>query len=79
MPEACEGKENSQKGTGADKGKEVSVVPATNAVVEPNTVMILGVDAVVADTAVVTARRSPDVAGFAIFHGYVHRCGRRAG
>lgn len=78
MSEACKSEKDSQKGTGADKGEEVPVIAPANAVVEPNTVVILSVYAVVADTAVVATRRSPDVAGFAILYRYFHGCVRRA-
>lgn len=74
MSEACKSEEDSQKGTGADKGEEVAVVAPANAVVEPNTVVILSVYAVVTDTAVVATRRSPDVAGFAVLYRYFHGC-----
>jgi hypothetical protein len=52
--------------------KEVAVVPPTNAVVEPHTVMIVSFDAVVAHSTMVATRGSPDVAGLAVLDGHFH-------
>lgn len=57
----------------ANKGEEVSVVSASNAVVKPHAMMVLRLNAIIAEPAVVGTRRSPDVAGAAMpnrdFHG----------
>jgi hypothetical protein len=57
----------------ANKGEEISVVSASDAVVKPHAVMVLRLNAIIAEPAVVGARRSPDVAGAAMpnrdFHG----------
>lgn len=50
-----------------DKCEKVAVVAPADAVVEPHTVVVLGFYAVVAKTAMVGARRAPDIAGFAVF------------
>jgi hypothetical protein len=55
-----------ERATG-NESEEVPVVPSSHAVVEPEAMVVLRLDAVVADAAVVAARRAPDVAGFAEF------------
>lgn len=67
-PDHQEGKD----GRGAHKCKEIAIVPAAHAVIEPNTVVIERLDTVVADATVITPRRSPDVTGLAVFHRHVH-------
>lgn len=63
-----------------DKCEKVAIVSSTNAVVEPHTVMILRLNAVVTYTTVMGPRRSPDVAALAElgwdFHGCVSAGGR---
>lgn len=59
----------SENGGGSHEREEVPVVAAPDAVVKPDTVVVLGFDAVIADAAVVAARRAPDAAGAAIFYG----------
>lgn len=56
-----------------DKGEEIAVVSSSNTVVKPHAVVVLGLDAVVAQPAVVCSRRSPKVACFAVFRRYFHR------
>jgi hypothetical protein len=65
-------KKEAQQSCRTHKDEEVAVVAATHAVVEPNTVMVLSFNAVVADTTVMRARRSPYVAAFAILGGNFH-------
>lgn len=60
------------------KGEEVSIVAASDAVVQPHAVMILGLDTIVADAAVVCARRAPDVTRLAVLGWDLH-CGRGRG
>ena len=59
------------------EGEEVPVVSAPDAVVEPDAVVVRGLDAVVAHPTVVGSRGPPDVAGFTVLGRYLHRCGRR--
>ena len=67
-----------QQGRGRDKYKEETVVAASDAIVEPNTVVILCLDAIVANPTVMGAGRAPDVAAFAVFGGHLHcRIARR--
>lgn len=63
----------------ADESKEKSVVASTNAIVEPDTVVVECLDTVVTDSAVITSRWSPDVAGLAVLDWDVHRCCIRSG
>lgn len=58
-----------ENGGGCHECEKVPVVAAANAVVKPDTVVVLCFDAIVADAAVVAARRTPDAAGTAIFYG----------
>jgi hypothetical protein len=62
----------SQEGARANESKEIAIVSATNTVVEPHAVMIEGFHAVVADTAVIAARRPPNITCLAVFHRHVH-------
>ncbi len=63
----------------ADKSKEIAVVATTHTVVEPDAVVVLGLDAVVAQAAVVGAGRPPDAACLAVLGGHLHRGGFRVG
>ena len=54
-------------------GEEEAVITSADAIIEPNTVMVMPIDTVVADTAMMGTRRSPNVAGSAVFHRYFHR------
>ena len=60
-------------GRGSEEREEVSIIASADTVIYPDTVMVGRLNAIVAETAVVSTRRSPDVAGFAIlcrhFHG----------
>lgn len=51
-----------------EEHEEVSVVSATNAVVDPRTVMVEHLDAVIANGAMRTPRRSVELAGNAPLH-----------
>lgn len=55
-----------------DKCKEIAVVAAANTIIEPDTMMIMSLDAVIANPAMMTTRWSPDVAGFAVFDWHLH-------
>lgn len=59
----------SQQGRRGNKCEEVSVVAFSDTVVQPDAMMVVTLDAVVAHPAVVSSRWSPDVAGSAVFHG----------
>jgi hypothetical protein len=62
MRQRCSKEEKSQNRSASDEGKEISVIAASNASVEPDTVMILGFDTVVAHAAMMSARGSPEIA-----------------
>ena len=66
--------EKCQAKNGSNKCEKVAVVASTNTIVEPDAMVIKRFHAVVTDSAVIAARRPPDVAGFAIFDRQVH-CG----
>lgn len=72
MSQAGEGQQKPEHSTSSDKTKEISVVASAHAVVEPDTVMIQRLNTVVANSAVVTSRGSPDVTRFAVLDRYVH-------
>lgn len=55
MPQAGEGKKDTEKRSGTDEGEKKSVVTPANAIVNPHAVMILGFYTVVADTAMVAS------------------------
>lgn len=64
------GGENCGRG---DKCKEISVIAFSDTVIEPDTVVVVGLDTVIAEAAVMSTRRAPDVASPAVlnrdFHG----------
>lgn len=66
--------EYSKKRRTADECEKVSVIPAANTVVEPDTVMILGFNTVVAKAAVMGTRRPPDITRPAVLGRDLH-CG----
>ena len=79
VTEAAKCQEDAQKRARSDKSEEVAIIASANAVVEPEAMMILCFGAVVANATVMSARRSPYVAGLAVFgrnlHGGVGRPG----
>jgi hypothetical protein len=58
------------------EGEEVTVVATTDTIVDPHTVMILRLDAVIADSTVVTSWWTPDIASLAILYGHLHGSSR---
>lgn len=70
MPETGGPQVDAEKGARGDKGEEVPVIAPPDAVVEPQAVVVLRVNAVVAHAAVMAARRSPDVARLAVLGRY---------
>jgi hypothetical protein len=61
-----------EQSRGANEHEEVPIITTSDAVIEPDTMMILGLDAIVANTTVMGTRRSPDVAAFAILGWNLH-------
>lgn len=63
-----------------DKGEEVTVISTANAIIEPDAVMVVTFDAIIAHATMMTTRGSPDITRLAVldgdFHGSCRRCGR---
>ena len=57
----------------AYESKKVSIVSSPDAIVDPGAVVVLSLNAVVTDSAVMAPRRPPDVARFAIFGRVLER------
>jgi hypothetical protein len=77
LGEICTQDEETQYCTEGKECEEISVVSASDAIVDPNTMVVLGLDTVVANSTVVTSRRTPDVASFAVFGWHFHSSGGR--
>ena len=67
VPNACAEEVDSQKRSAKHESEEVAVVPPADAVVEPDAVMVLSLDTIIAYSAVVAARWTPDIACLAVF------------
>ncbi len=65
--------EESHERPGAHEREEVAIIPTANAIVEPNAVVIVSLDAVVTDSTVMSPGRSPNITCPAIFHWHLHR------
>ena len=72
MPEAGESKEHPKEGAKTDKGKEIPVVAPPDAIIQPDTMMILSFDTIVANSAMMATRRPPYIAGLAVLGRDVH-------
>lgn len=72
----CSKKEPGQECPGHDEDKELAVVSAANAIVEPDAVVVLRLDASVAYPTVVRSGWSPDLTGLAEFDRHLHGCSR---
>lgn len=71
----CEGRADEvhcKQGRGGDEGEEVAIVAAPDAVVEPYTVVVGGLDTVVAHAAVVRTWRTPNLACLTILGRDLH-------
>ena len=71
----CQRGSHKIQGTNRRSGEEceeVSIIASSDAVVDPDTMMIGRLDAVVAEAAVVSPGRSPDVAGLAVLCRHFH-------
>lgn len=64
----------SQKRTCRKEHEEIPVIATAYTVVDPDAMVVLRFDAVVADAAVVAPGWSPDIAGFAVLCGHFHGC-----
>jgi hypothetical protein len=62
-----------EKSAGRNKGKEITIVAATDAVVQPHAVVVQCFHTVVTPSTVVATRRSPDVTSLAILYRDIHR------
>jgi hypothetical protein len=72
MCQAGSEQEKAHDGTRCHERQKVAVVAAANAIVEPNTVMILRFDAGITHAAMVCSWRAPDIARFAEFDRHFH-------
>ena len=72
MGQTSREKEKSEQCGSTYENKKVAVVSASDTVVKPDAMMVLGLDAVVTHAAVVCARGAPDVAAFAVLGGHLH-------
>lgn len=73
----CQGgadKVQGKYGCRADEGEKIAVVATANAVVEPYTVMVLGLNTVVAQAAMMSAWRTPQLARLAVLDRDLHCC-----
>jgi len=66
-------------GAGCDKDKEVPIVALADTVVEPDAVMVVRLDAVVAEAAMVSAWGTPNIACPTVLHRNLHGSGSRFG
>lgn len=72
LSETRKGQVNAEKCTRGDERKEIAIIATANAIVQPDAVVIQCFDTIIAYSAVITSRWSPDVAGFAVFDRNVH-------
>ena len=75
LGKTCTKEEEPNDCSSCNEGEEISVIAASNAVVEPDTVMILSLNTIITYSAMVSSRRSPYIASFAIFGGDFHGSG----
>jgi len=71
--------EETKNGTGSNEGEEVTVVSSTNAVIKPDTMMVLCLDTVVTYSTMVASRRPPNIASLAVLGWHFHGGSRRLG
>jgi len=80
LSDACAEKKYPTKSAGCDESKEIAVVATSDTIVEPNAVMVLSFNAIVANSTMMTTRWPPDIAGSAVLgrnlHGRSFRLGR---
>jgi len=74
LGETCSKKVEAEDSAGRDKGKEVPVIAPAYTIVEPDAMVVLRFDAVVAYSAMVTPCWAPDIASFAVFSRNFHCC-----
>ncbi len=72
MAQTRESQIRAQKCPDRNKAKEVSVVSPSDAIVQPDTMMVLRFYTVVADPTMMRSGRSPDVARFTVLDRIVH-------
>ena len=74
MGQARSEKKKAEQCTRTDKCEEIAIVATSNAIVEPNTVVILRFNTIVTNAAMMGSRRAPDVAALAVLGWYLHCC-----
>jgi hypothetical protein len=72
VSKTCKGEINTKNRAGGDECEEVSIIAAAHAVVEPDTVMIQGLDTVIAYSTVIAPWWPPNVAGLAVLDWNIH-------
>lgn len=72
MSKTSSKEEESEYGACSNEGEEITVISASNTIVEPDTVMVQGFNAVVAYSAVIATRWTPDAAGLAVLYWHIH-------
>ena len=65
---------DAEYGSGCEHGEEVAVVAFSDTVVDPHTMMIMSLNAVIAQSTMVRAGRSPNVAGSTVLDWNLHSC-----
>ena len=78
VTEATEYKVKPQQRACAYKAEEIAIVSSPDTIIDPHTVMIQALNAIVADPAMMASWRPPNVAGLTIFSRHVHSGVRRA-
>ena len=74
LPQRGADEVHGEKGGRRHEGKEVSVVPPPDTVVNPNAMVVLGFHAVVTDAAMMGSGRPPEVTRLTVLRGDLHRC-----
>jgi hypothetical protein len=77
LGKACAKKVETKEGGERDEGEKVAVVASSNTIVQPDTMMVLSFNAVVAYSAMMTSWWTPDVTSLAVLSGYFHRSSLR--
>ena len=79
VPKTSKREEEAKDGARAYESNKIPIIASADAIVDPYTVVVLCLYAVVADPAMVTAWRPPDVASLAVFGRNIHRSSRGSG
>ena len=72
VAKATKGQECTQEGTPADKSEEEAIIASPYAIINPDTVMVYSLNAIIAHPTMVAPWRPPNVAGFTVLGRHVH-------